>query len=199
MNLNFLLCAYRDREEGDHLVGWPPIKSWRKKELHQQPHPAGGQIRNDRIHANKNQSRGANTLYVKVNMEGVAIGRKIDLRLYDSYQTLTNTLISMFAKCKWRVLQFVFPVFLWVCAYIIYIVDLILLALVSTQCNICADQKFEEDDGASYTLTFQNEQGDWMLAGHVPWQYVHIFNIQAFIDYFVQQKFEELISLGILL
>ncbi|XP_061341055.1 auxin-responsive protein IAA29 [Gastrolobium bilobum] len=116
----------KNNKEENHLVGWPPIKSWRKKELHQQ-HPAGGQIRNNRMQAN--QSRGLNSLYVKVNMEGIAIGRKIDLRLYNSYQTLTNTLISMFAKY----------------------------------------QKFEEA-GASYTLTFQNEQGDWLLAGHVPWK-----------------------------
>ncbi|KAF7830303.1 auxin-responsive protein IAA29 [Senna tora] len=33
-------------------------------------------------------------------MEGVAVGRKIDLRLYSSYQTLSNKLINMFAKCK---------------------------------------------------------------------------------------------------
>ncbi|TKY74738.1 Auxin-responsive protein IAA29 [Spatholobus suberectus] len=115
-------------DEENHLVGWPPVKSWRRKELHQQ-HPARGQIRNERIQANENQSRGSNTLYVKVNMEGVAIGRKINLRLFNSYQTLTNTLISMFAK----------------------------------------DQKLEEAE-ESYTLTFQNEQGDWQLVEHIPWQ-----------------------------
>lgn len=88
-------------------MGWPPVKSWRRKELHQQ-HPARGRIRNDRIQANENQSRGPNSLYVKVNMEGVAIGRKINLRLFNSYQTLTSSLISMFAKCKWMVLHFFF-------------------------------------------------------------------------------------------
>ncbi|XP_027356312.1 auxin-responsive protein IAA28 [Abrus precatorius] len=114
--------------EENHLVGWPPIKSWRRKELHHEQ-PARGQIRNDRMQANENRSVGSNSLYVKVNMEGVAIGRKINLRLYDSYQTLTSTLISMFAKY----------------------------------------QKFEEA-GESYKVTFQNEQGDWLLVGHVPWQ-----------------------------
>lgn len=38
--------------------------------------------------------------YVKVKMEGVGIGRKIDLSLYNSYQSLTHSLINMFAKCK---------------------------------------------------------------------------------------------------
>ncbi|KAJ1410941.1 PB1 domain [Sesbania bispinosa] len=88
----------KDNGEENYLVGWPPIKSWRKKELHQQHPAARGQIRNNRMQANENQSRESNSLYVKVNMEGVAIGRKINLRLYNSYQTLTNKLISMFVK-----------------------------------------------------------------------------------------------------
>ncbi|WVZ20394.1 hypothetical protein V8G54_007716 [Vigna mungo] len=118
----------KNRSEENHLVGWPPVKSWRRKELHQH-HPARGQIRNDRIQANGNQSRGPNSLYVNVNMEGVTIGRKINLRLFNSYKTLTNALINMFAKY----------------------------------------QKLEEA-GESYTLTFRNEQGDWLQVGHVPWQ-----------------------------
>jgi auxin-responsive protein IAA len=82
--------------EENHVVGWPPIKSWRKKQLHQ--HHQGGQpIKNDPM---ARRTGGSNSLYVKVKMEGVAIARKIDLRLYHSYQTLTNTLIGMFAKCE---------------------------------------------------------------------------------------------------
>ncbi|KAL4294862.1 hypothetical protein AHAS_Ahas18G0270500 [Arachis hypogaea] len=85
-----------------------------------------GNIHRRNIHlSNKNEGE-ENHL---VNMEGVTVGRKIDLMLYNSYQTLTHTLITMFAKY----------------------------------------QDFEED-GTSYKLTFQNEQGDWLLAGHVPWQ-----------------------------
>ncbi|XP_057799951.1 auxin-responsive protein IAA29-like [Salvia miltiorrhiza] len=38
------------------------------------------------------------SMHVKVKMEGVAIGRKVDLRDFDSYHALTNTLIDMFAK-----------------------------------------------------------------------------------------------------
>ncbi|QCD81686.1 auxin-responsive protein IAA28 [Vigna unguiculata] len=115
----------KNGNEENHLVGWPPVKSWRRKELHQH-HPGRGEIRNVGI---QNQSRGPNSLYVKVNMEGVTIGRKINLRLFNSYKTLTNALINMFAKY----------------------------------------QKLEEA-GESYTLTFRNEQGDWLQVGHVPWQ-----------------------------
>ncbi|XP_057434461.1 auxin-responsive protein IAA28 [Lotus japonicus] len=120
--------ASNKNEEENHLVGWPPIKSWRNKELHPQ-HPVRGQIRNERMQANENRSRGTNSSYVKVNMEGVPIGRLINLRLYNSYQTLTDALISMFVGY----------------------------------------QTFEEN-GAGYTLTFQNKQGEWLLPRHVPWQ-----------------------------
>ncbi|KAA8525476.1 hypothetical protein F0562_007331 [Nyssa sinensis] len=110
--------------EEKHVVGWPPIKSWRKKLLHQYQ---GGQIVNDRT-AERGRG-GSNSMYVKVKMEGVAIGRKINLRLYNSYQTLTNSLVSMFAKYHKH-----------------------------------------EKDGVRYTLAYQDKDGDWMLAGDVPWQ-----------------------------
>ncbi|XP_059460343.1 auxin-responsive protein IAA28 [Corylus avellana] len=118
-------CTIHKKElEENHVVGWPPIKSWRKKQLHQ--HQGGQQIKND---PTARRTGGSNSLYVKVKMEGEAIARKIDLRLYHSYQTLTNTLISMFAK---------YP-------------------------------KMDKD-GATYTLTYQDDEGDWLLAGDVPWQ-----------------------------
>jgi auxin-responsive protein IAA len=96
-------------EGENHLVGWPPIKSWRKKELHDHELPEHRRI--DRINqANENQSRRSKPLYVKVNMEGVSIGRQINLRLYNSYQTLKDSLISMFVKCKCLVIYSYFIV-----------------------------------------------------------------------------------------
>ncbi|XP_045804502.1 auxin-responsive protein IAA29 [Trifolium pratense] len=94
MNTNI----HTSNNEGEnHLVGWPPIKSWRKKELHDQQHH--GHIRIDhRMQGNENQDRRLRPLYVKVNMEGVAIGRQVNLRLYNSYHTLKDSLINMFVK-----------------------------------------------------------------------------------------------------
>ncbi|KAI9106753.1 hypothetical protein K1719_022281 [Acacia pycnantha] len=116
-----------ENNEENRLVGWPPIKSCRKKKIRQQ-HPRFP-IRNDDRMLAENGNRGSNSSYVKVKMAGVAIGRKIDLRLYSSYETLTNKLFSMFNKC----------------------------------------QKPEEDK-ESFTLTYQDEEGDWLVAGDVPWQ-----------------------------
>ncbi|XVE97417.1 hypothetical protein REPUB_Repub03eG0017500 [Reevesia pubescens] len=108
-----------DAEE-DQIVGWPPIKSWMKK-IFQHQHQVG------RIEKENGRS-----IYVKVKMEGVAIARKIDIRLYHSYQALTNSLISMFAKY----------------------------------------QKCDENEynNTRYTLTYQDKEGDWLIAGDIPWQ-----------------------------
>lgn len=40
------------------------------------------------------------SMYVKVEMEGVGIARKIDLSLHHSYQSLQTTLAAMFGKRK---------------------------------------------------------------------------------------------------
>ena len=37
-----------------------------------------------------------NDLFVKVNMEGVPIGRKINLKAYDSYEKLSVAIDSLF-------------------------------------------------------------------------------------------------------
>ncbi|XP_050268416.1 auxin-responsive protein IAA29 [Quercus robur] len=118
----------KNEVEENHVVGWPPIKSWMKKQLHQQQQQQhqGGRVKNDGV---AERSGGRNSLYVKVKMEGQAIARKIDLRLFHSYQALTNTLISMFEK----------------------------------------EAKFDKN-GVNYTLTYQDKEGDWLLAGDVPWQ-----------------------------
>ncbi|KAH6774146.1 hypothetical protein C2S52_002902 [Perilla frutescens var. hirtella] len=72
-----------DEEINDEeIMGWPPINSLMRKELY-----GGG-----------GRAVVRNSMYVKVKMEGVPIGRKIDLTLYNSYQPFTDSLINMFAK-----------------------------------------------------------------------------------------------------
>ncbi|XP_043702138.1 auxin-responsive protein IAA29-like [Telopea speciosissima] len=80
--------------EGDGIVGWPPIKRSRRNfHLHHHHH-------HHHHHQQQQQQNQAvqGSMYVKVKMEGVPIGRKVDLNLHNSYQTLTNTLISMFGR-----------------------------------------------------------------------------------------------------
>ncbi|KAJ0089960.1 hypothetical protein Patl1_13055 [Pistacia atlantica] len=116
--------------EEDVVVGWPPIKTWRKKIWHQdqgrQAKPKNNQaVKNIGFGSRSAQSK-SNSMYVKVKMEGMAIARKIDLSLHDSFETLTTTLISMF--CVWH------------------------------------------DDSNNYKLTYQDKEGDWLIAQDVPWR-----------------------------
>ncbi|KAL5547791.1 hypothetical protein UlMin_003022 [Ulmus minor] len=76
----------------DGIVGWPPIKTWRKKLcFHGENNRAvengcgcGGRI--------------SKFMYVKVKMEGVAIARKVDLSVHHSFKSLFDTLMDMFGK-----------------------------------------------------------------------------------------------------
>lgn len=100
-----------DHQSGG-VIGWPPVKSSRKKLCHRHKHGGGGEYLKP-------------ILFVKVKMEGVGIARKVDLTLHASYHSLTNTLMPMFGKCK--------------------------------------------EDVKLYNLTYQDKEGDWLLAGDVPW------------------------------
>ncbi|KAH0649888.1 hypothetical protein KY284_029800 [Solanum tuberosum] len=117
------------RKDGDEdgVVGWPPINSLRKKLCHQSRRGTMNYVtvENGGV-GGGNGGRGSIYKYVKVKMEGVGIARKIDLSLFHSYNTLTDTLISMFGKSK--------------------------------------------ENGDVYKLTYQDKEGDWLLAGDVPWR-----------------------------
>ncbi|XP_021910822.1 auxin-responsive protein IAA29-like, partial [Carica papaya] len=130
----------KNGEEENGVVGWPPIKSWRKNMFLQHEQRGGGRM--NITHNNNTNQRTAlmagvaengvgssKPMFVKVKMEGAAIARKIDLSLYHSYQILKNSLIAMFAKY----------------------------------------QSCDTNGVAGYTLTYQDKEGDWLLAGDLPW------------------------------
>ncbi|CAN1137068.1 Auxin-induced protein 22D [Linum perenne] len=62
------------------VVGWPPIRSYRKSCLQQK----------------KNESSSSAGMYVKVSMDGAAYLRKIDVKMYKSYDELLTGLENMF-------------------------------------------------------------------------------------------------------
>ncbi|MBA0865383.1 hypothetical protein Goshw_011669 [Gossypium schwendimanii] len=111
--------------DGEGLVGWPPVKTWRKKVHHQIPN---GVAENNRLPAVENGigGRASKSTYVKVKMEGVPIARKIDLSVHHSFEGLTNTLMRMFG--------------------------------------------ISDDNRKIFKLTYQDREGDWLLAEDVPWR-----------------------------
>ncbi|XP_022731112.1 auxin-responsive protein IAA20-like [Durio zibethinus] len=114
------------KNDGEGLVGWPPVKTWRKKLRLQISN--GGADNNRMVAAAENGcgGRASNSTYVKVKMEGVAIARKIDLSVHHSFETLTSTLMRMFG--------------------------------------------IPDENWNSFKLTYQDTEGDWLLAQDVPWR-----------------------------
>eukprot|EP01018_Ginkgo_biloba_P025812 Gb_16092 [translate_table: standard] len=69
------------------VVGWPPIRSFRKNTLASNPKPT----------EESEGKPGSNALYIKVSMEGAPYLRKIDLKMYSRYQELSSALEKMFS------------------------------------------------------------------------------------------------------
>ena len=66
------------------IVGWPPVRSYRKNNL--QP-------------KRTDQNADTSGMYVKVSMDGAPYLRKIDLKVYRSYEELLQALENMFKVC----------------------------------------------------------------------------------------------------
>ncbi|KAL0456900.1 UNVERIFIED_CONTAM: Auxin-responsive protein IAA13 [Sesamum latifolium] len=95
-------------------------------------------------HGNANDERG-HLGFVKVNMDGLPIGRKVDLNAHKSYETLAKTLEEMFFKPS----------------------------LTTRGGKEQTIQPPKLLDGSSeFVLTYEDKEGDWMLVGDVPWGYV---------------------------
>lgn len=65
------------------MVGWPPIRAYRKKNLQ----PKKG---------SSDEAEGGAGIYVKVSMDGAPYLRKIDLKVYKGYPELLEALENMF-------------------------------------------------------------------------------------------------------
>ncbi|KFK26369.1 hypothetical protein AALP_AA8G239600 [Arabis alpina] len=68
-----------NRVEGASVVGWPPVRSSRRN-------------------LKKKESDEEKEFYVKINMEGVPIGRKVNLSAFNNYQQLSLAVDQLFSK-----------------------------------------------------------------------------------------------------
>ncbi|XP_031109121.1 auxin-responsive protein IAA9 [Ipomoea triloba] len=69
------------------VVGWPPIRSFRKNTL----------TSTSKVNDEVDGKPGPGALFVKVSMDGAPYLRKVDLRTYASYQELSSALEKMFS------------------------------------------------------------------------------------------------------
>lgn len=72
------------------VVGWPPVRSYRKNMLAVQKSTGGSEA--------ENEKSGGGAALVKVSMDGAPYLRKVDLKSYNSYQDLSNALGKMFSS-----------------------------------------------------------------------------------------------------
>ncbi|KAJ7562195.1 hypothetical protein O6H91_03G058300 [Diphasiastrum complanatum] len=81
------------------VVGWPPVQSFRNKALATQPQPKPmneSQVLPSSVTPTGNTM--VDSFFVKVYMDGVAIGRKVDLKNSNSYEKLSFVLEEMFHR-----------------------------------------------------------------------------------------------------
>ena len=70
-------------------MGWPPVRSFRKNILATQKSSS----------EESTEKAGSNSAaFVKVSMDGAPYLRKVDLRMYKSYQELSDALAKMFSS-----------------------------------------------------------------------------------------------------
>jgi auxin-responsive protein IAA len=118
------------------VVGWPPVRSFRKNIVSVQ--------KNNNDEAEKASSSAA---FVKVSMDGAPYLRKVDLKLYKSYQELSDALGKMFSS------------------------------FTIGNCGSQGMKDFMNEsklidllNGSEYVPTYEDKDGDWMLVGDVPWE-----------------------------
>ncbi|XP_047941828.1 auxin-responsive protein IAA16-like isoform X2 [Salvia hispanica] len=112
------------------VVGWPPVRSFRKNTLAVQKDGSGGES-------------GAAAAFIKVSLDGAPYLRKVDLKMYNSYQQLSEALGKMFTSST--------------------------IGDCGVKELMCESKLIDLLNGSDYVPTYQDKDGDWMLVGDVPW------------------------------
>ncbi|KAK1360184.1 Auxin-responsive protein IAA14 [Heracleum sosnowskyi] len=121
------------------VVGWPPIKSFRKNTL-----ATSVSKNSDAVEGNSTSG----CIYVKVSMDGAPYLRKVDLKTCCNYSELSSALEKMFScftigQCTSKGLP--------------------------EREGLSASRLMDLVHGSEYVLTYEDKDGDWMLVGDVPW------------------------------
>uniref|UniRef100_A0A453FDZ3 Auxin-responsive protein n=1 Tax=Aegilops tauschii subsp. strangulata TaxID=200361 RepID=A0A453FDZ3_AEGTS len=118
------------------VVGWPPVRNYRKNTLA----------------ASASKAKGADDgapHYVKVSMDGAPYLRKVDLKMYSSYEDLSMALQKMFS-C--------------------FITGQSSLRKPSTKDRLTNRSNVDSLQDQEYVLTYEDKDADWMLVGDLPWE-----------------------------
>ncbi|XP_039017771.1 auxin-responsive protein IAA13-like isoform X2 [Hibiscus syriacus] len=135
------------------VVGWPPIRAYRVNSLVNQAKAQRGDeedkpkddLKKKHNYNGKQISSTVNEKghlgFVKVNMDGIPIGRKVNLNSHSSYESLAQELEDMFLRSA---------------------------NSVEKEPSTMASKLL--DGSSEFVLTYEDKEGDWMLVGDVPWR-----------------------------
>ncbi|KAL0905566.1 hypothetical protein M5K25_023997 [Dendrobium thyrsiflorum] len=137
------------RETSAPVVGWPPIRSFRKN-ISITSNKQSNEFKNGAQDNGLKVETCKKGLFVKINMDGIPIGRKVDLNAYDSYQKLSSVVGELFSG---------------------------LLAAqrdpTASATEISENERMAFtgllDGSGEYTLVYEDNEGDRMMVGDVPW------------------------------
>lgn len=124
------------------VVGWPPVRNYRKNVMAQK---STNEESEKVVAANTSGSNGA--AFVKVSMDGAPYLRKVDLKLYKSYQQLSDALAKMFSSFTMGEYGSQ--------GMIDFMNESKLMNLLNS---------------SEYVPSYEDKDGDWMLVGDVPWE-----------------------------
>ncbi|KAL2530369.1 Auxin-responsive protein IAA14 [Forsythia ovata] len=119
------------------VVGWPPVRSFRKNILAQK----------NNVNEEPENSKACSLAFVKVSMDGAPYLRKVDLKMYKSYQELSDALAKMFSSFTMGNYGSE--------GMIDFMNESKLMDLLNS---------------SEYVPTYEDKDGDWMLVGDVPWE-----------------------------
>ncbi|CAL4891169.1 unnamed protein product [Urochloa decumbens] len=135
--------AEKPRAPKAQVVGWPPVRSFRKNIMSVQSEKGGGS--KDAADGDKS-SPATGAAFVKVSLDGAPYLRKVDLKMYKSYQELSKALEKMFSSFT-------------------------IGSCGSQGMNGMNESKLVDLlNGSEYVPTYEDKDGDWMLVGDVPWE-----------------------------
>lgn len=118
------------------VVGWPPVRSFRKNVM-----------ANQKSMKEEAACSGGGAAFVKVSMDGAPYLRKVDLKMYKSYQELSDALAKMFSSFT--------------------------MGNYGRQgmIDFMNERKLMDLlNSSEYVPTYEDKDGDWMLVGDVPWE-----------------------------
>lgn len=131
------------------VVGWPPVRSFRRNLTNGSSSKQSTEKQNDEA-ANKAKLICKTRPLIKINMDGIPIGRKVNLIAYNSYQKLSSAVEELFSG--------------------------FLEAQKDLSCAESGEQRADEkifsgllDGTGDYTLVYEDDDGDRMLVGDIPW------------------------------